>query len=86
MRSIIFRGILAAAVALTAACSSTDTVAPAALAARAPVSHLTVSTNADGVTAMSRPVDQYLWLSCANGGTGETVRVTGDLRYEMKRT
>jgi hypothetical protein len=86
MRSFILRGILAAATALTAACSSSDSVAPATPVTPTALGHLTVSTNAEGVTTMSRPVDQYVWVSCANGGTGETIRVTGDLRYDMKRT
>jgi hypothetical protein len=79
MRSIFFRGILAAIAVLTAACSSADSVAPTATSARPTV-------NADVVTAMSRPVDQYVWISCANGGAGETVRVTGELHYEAQRT
>jgi len=82
MRSIIFRGILAATAAL-AACSSTDSVAP-------PGSLLTarrdVSADAANVTSTSRPIDQYVWVSCANGGAGEAVRVTGELHYEVQRT
>ncbi len=82
MRSIISRGILAAIAALTVACSSTDSAAPATQPASV---HRTVSASADGRTAW-RAVDQYVWLSCANGGVGETVRVTGDLRYSFHLT
>ena len=31
-------------------------------------------------------IDQNVWVSCANGGAGEAVRVTGDLRYDVHRT
>jgi hypothetical protein len=81
MRSIIFRSILAATAVLTAACSSADSVAPTITPASA-----RPTVNADVVTTMSRPVDQYVWISCANGGAGETVRVTGELHYEAQRT
>jgi hypothetical protein len=76
---------LIATAALTAACSSTDSVAPATPHI-AP--HRTVSADAkgEGVTTMSRSIDQYVWLSCANGGAGETVRVTGQLRYDLQLT
>ena len=77
MRSII----ILAAVALVAACSSTDSVAPTA-SPSAP--RRAVSANAANVT--SRSIDQYVWASCANGGAGETVHVTGELHYEMQRT
>lgn len=80
MRSIIFRGILAATAAL-AACSSTDSVAPAASPATA---RRDVSANATKPTSMNRPIDQYVWVSCANGGAGEAVRVTGELHYEVQ--
>lgn len=81
MRSILFRGILAAIAVLTSACSSADSVAPTATSARP-----TVNAVANGVTTMSRPIDQYVWISCANGGAGEAVRVTGELHYEAQRT
>ena len=68
MRSIFSRGILAATAALTAACSSTDSVAPATAPASA---RRTVSAGAEGVTTLSRPIDQNVWVSCANGGAGE---------------
>ena len=81
MRSIIFRGILSASIALTTACGGTDSVAPAT-----PSAHRIVSANADGVATASRSIDQNVWVSCANGGAGEAVRVTGDLRYDVHRT
>ena len=83
MRSTIYRVIAAAALAFTGACSSADSVAPTA----APAStRRTASAGAEGVTPVSRAIDQYVWVSCANGGVGETVRVTGELRYDMLRT
>ena len=81
MRSIFFRGVLAAIAVLTGACSSADSVAPTATSVRP-----TVTVGAKGVTTMSRPVDQYVWMSCADGGAGETFRVTGELHYEAQRT
>ena len=45
-----------------------------------------VSADAANVTSLSRPIDQYVWVSCANGGAGEAVRVTGELHYEVQRT
>ena len=83
MRSIMFRGILAATAALTAACSSTDSLAPVAPAASAP---RTISANAEAATTISRTVDQYVWFSCGNGGAGETIHVTGELRYDVHST
>jgi hypothetical protein len=83
MRFIIFRGILTATVALTAACGGTDSVAPAAL----PTAPLrAISGDSDGDTNVSRSIEQTVWLSCAIGGAGEAVRVTGDLRYSVHRT
>ena len=61
MRSIIFRGILAATAALAAACSSTDSVAPTTSPAAA---RRDVSAIAANGTSMSRPIDQYVWVSC----------------------
>ncbi len=83
MRSIIFRGIWATTIALTAACSSTDAVSPATSLTSAP---RTVSADAQGPTTVSRSIDQSVWVSCANGGAGEAVRVTGNLRYDVHRT
>ena len=83
MRSIIFRGILVATVALAAACGGADSVAPTTL----PTSvHRAVSADAEGGATVSRSIDQNVWLSCANGGAGEAVRVLGDLRYSVHRT
>ena len=83
MRSVIFGRILAAAAALTAACSSADSVAPA-------IPHASVlrtaSADAEGGAVKWQSVDQYIWLSCANGGAGEAVHVTGDLRYALHGT
>ena len=83
MRSIIFRGILSATIALTAACSSTDSVAPATPRA---LPDRTVAADVDGVNTVSRSIDQNAWISCANGGAGEAVHVTGDLRYDLHLT
>lgn len=83
MRSIIFRGILSATIALTAACSSTDSVAPATPRA---LPDRTVAADVDGVNTVSRSIDQNVWISCANGGAGEAVRVTGELRYDLHLT
>ena len=83
MRSIIFRCILAATAVFVAACSSADSVAPTTSPATA---RRDVSVNAANVTSMSRPIDQNVWVSCANGGAGEAVRVTGELHYEVQRT
>jgi len=83
MRSIIFRGILSATIALTAACSSTDSVAPATPRA---LPDRTVAADVDGVNTVSRSIDQNVWISCANGGAGEAVHVTGDLRYDLHLT
>ncbi|HTJ23867.1 MAG TPA: hypothetical protein VL383_15795 [Gemmatimonadaceae bacterium] len=82
MRSIIMSSIAAAAVAFTTACSSTDSVAPTTTAASA---RRTVSADAEGVTTRSRPIDQYIWFSCGNGGAGETIHVTGELHWEVER-
>jgi hypothetical protein len=83
MRSIIFRGILAATAVVAAACSSIDSVAPTISPTTA---RRDVSADAANVTSMSRSIDQYVWVSCANGGAGEAVRVTGELHYEVQRT
>jgi hypothetical protein len=80
MRSIFFRSILAATAVLAAACSSADSVAPTATPASVR------ATGNDLVTTNSRPVDQYVWISCGNGGADDAVRVTGELHYEVQRT
>ena len=83
MRSIIFRSILAATTALIAACGRTDSVAPVTRPTSAPRAG---SADVFGGTQVSRSIEQYVWLSCANGGAGETVRVTGQLRYNLQLT
>ena len=83
MRSIIFRGMLSVTIALTAACSSTDSVAPATPRASAVG---TVAADVEGSNTVTRSIDQSVWVSCANGGAGEAVRVTGDLRYDLHLT
>jgi hypothetical protein len=87
MRSIIFRGILAATAVLAAACSSDASVAPTIARTTAPsTARRDVSAGAANVSSMSRLIDQYVWVSCTNGGAGEAVRVTGELHYEVQRT
>ena len=81
MRSIIIRGVLVATTALTVACDSTGSVAPTASAASA---RRTVSGGGAGIKTISRTIDQYVWFSCGNGGAGETIRVTGQLRYDVQ--
>ena len=83
MRSMIFRTILAAAVVLAAACDSSDSVAPTTSPATA---RRDVSANSAGATSSTRSIDQYVWASCANGGAGEALHVTGELHYEVQRT
>ena len=85
MRSTIRRGIMAATLAFLGACGSADSLAPRSTLAPASVSR-TVSANAESVTPIGRAIDQYVWLSCANGGAGEAVRVMGELRYDVQRT
>ena len=82
MRPTMFRSIAAASVAFAAACSSTDAVAPAT----APELASRTIANAESVTPISAPIDQYVWVSCTNGGAGESVRVTGELRYDVQST
>jgi hypothetical protein len=82
MRSNIFRVISAVTVALTAACNGTDSFAP-----RTPIASARLAlVNADGSSGMTQSVDRYVWVSCMNGGSGETVHVTGGLRYDMNTT
>lgn len=76
MRSTIARIFFVAAAALAAACSSTDSVAPKRVPA-------TARLDANGDASVKQSVDRYVWVSCLAGGTGETVRVTGDLRYDV---
>jgi hypothetical protein len=35
---------------------------------------------------MRQPVDKYVWVSCLNDGAGETVHVTGEMRYRVEST
>ena len=81
MRSIIIGGILAAAAALTVACGGSDSVAPTRAPAKA---QRTVTGN--GSAPIRRAIDQNIWFSCGNGGAGETIRVTGELRYDVQST
>lgn len=83
MRSTIARAILAATAGLTIACGSTDSTSPTI----APESAVrTVSPNATGAAPIIRTIDQYVSFSCGNGGAGETIRVTGQLRYDVQST
>ena len=79
MRSYIHRAVMAATFVFTVACSGADSVAPVTAPASA-----SRAVGAAGVAPASRAIDQYVWVSCANGGAGEAVRVTGDLRYDMQ--
>ena len=81
MKSVILRGVVIVAALVTAvACGTADSVA----VTTAPVSanHSVAATA--GRSPVMRTVDQYVWLSCANGGDGETVHVTGDIRYDVQ--
>ena len=83
MRPTIYRGIAAATLAFTGACSSADSVAPNPAPASASG---TAIAGAQGTTPVSRAIDQYVWVSCTNGGAGEVLRVTGELRYDVQST
>ena len=76
------RVIVIAAAALTAACNSTDSFAPRTPSASARPD----VANADGNASVKQSVDRYVSVSCLLGGAGETVRVTGDLRYDVHST
>ncbi len=82
MQSPVVRVIFVAAAALTAACSSTDPFVPRpffpSVSARPDV--------ANGPASVKQSVDRYVWVSCLADGAGETVRVTGDLRYDVHST
>ena len=85
MRSIIFRSILAAATALIAACGRTDSVSPVTRPTSAPRAG---SADVFGGTQVSRSIDQYVWLSCANGGAGVAswnARISTDRRRDTPR-
>ena len=72
-----------AAAAVSAACSTTDSVVPTAPSATA---RRSVSVNSDGSAPTRQSIDRYIWVSCMNDGAGETVHVTGDLRYDVHNT
>jgi hypothetical protein len=80
MQSPVVRVIFVAAAALTAACNSTDSSAP-----RTPSASARLDA-AGGDAGLKQSVDRYVWVSCLAGGAGETVRVTGDLRYDVHNT
>ena len=80
MRSIMIRGVFAATAALTVACSSTDSTAPMS----APASARRAISTGSGAATIARTIDQYVWFSCGNDGAGETIHVTGQLRYDMQ--
>ena len=79
MQSTILRGIAVAAAAFAAACGTADSLSPtsASMAARR-----TLAAAERG--AVKQSVDQNIWVSCLNGGDGEAVHVTGDLRYDLR--
>ena len=81
MYSIITRGVMAAAAVMTVACTGTDSLAPTMAPASA---RRNVSPDAAPATTISRTIDQYVWFSCGNGGAGETIHVTGQLRYDVQ--
>jgi hypothetical protein len=80
MRSIIVQFIFLTAAALTSGCNSTDSVTPRI---RPDATRLDV---ANGDASVKQSVDRYVWVSCLLGGTGEMVRVAGDLRYDVHST
>ena len=77
MRSIFISGILAATAALTVACGSSDSVAP--------IRALRTAASSGGAP-IRRPIDQSVWASCGNGGAGEMIQITGELRYDVQTT
>lgn len=101
MRSLMLRTIAVAAVVLTGACSTSDSVAPApaiaasarTTAARAASAAVTGDVASDGTTLTdatafasgSRSIEGYQWISCAANGAGEYVRTSGDIRYWAHR-
>lgn len=80
MQFPIVRGVVVAATALIAACNSTDSFAPKAPSASARLDA------ANGDASVKQSVDRYVFVSCLADGAGETVRVTGDLRYDVHST
>lgn len=83
MRSTIHRVIFAVTAAFTAACSNADSFAPTTPPAAA---RRTITPDASGNATVKQSVDRYVWLSCMNDGAGETVHVTGELRYDVHNT
>lgn len=80
MQSTIIRSIVVVAAAFSAACSSSDSIAP-----RTPRASARLDA-ANGDASIKQSVDRYVWVSCLLGGSGETVHVTGDLRYDVHGT
>jgi len=80
MQSPVVRVIFVAGAALIAACNSTDSFAP-----RTPSASARLDA-AIGDASVKQSVDRYVWVSCLSHGAGETVRVTGDLRYDVHST
>jgi len=83
MRSTILRALFAVTAAFTAACNSADSFSPITPPATA---RRSVTADADGNASLKQSVDRYVWLSCLNDGAGETVHVTGELRYDVHST
>lgn len=83
MRSTIFRIILGISTAFTAACSNADSITPTSVPA-APRRDVSANADGNGSGSAKQSIDRYIPVSCMNDGAGETVHVTGDLRYDMK--
>jgi len=79
MKSMIFRGVAAAVIVLAAACSPADS--PALTTPKGSANRDVVGALGSG--AVKRQIDQYVWASCMDGGDGEAVHVTGEIRYDM---
>jgi hypothetical protein len=79
-----YAATLIIAVATLAACSA-EPVAPR-LESTATASTLSRPASANAAAANSRQIDRSVWVSCANGGAGEAIHVTGDLRYDVHQT
>jgi hypothetical protein len=80
MRTTISRGILAVIAAFAVGCGTADSVSPTTMSA---ATRRTVVADAAGPNT-TRTIDQYIWVSCTNGGVGETIRVAGELRYDVQ--
>jgi hypothetical protein len=79
--SSTIRVIFVAAAALIAACSSTDSFAP-----RTPTASARRDVNPNADASVKQSVDRFVPASCLLDGAGETVHVTGDLRYDFHST